>query len=635
MEDKKKPDVARPEGMSELAEQEINVKLDRMVTLAKKDKAMVAGTGASRWEKFADFYVGNHWKGYAGALDLHMVHNRIRENIETVNALVNEMRITAEFQPREPNDEITSELMNAGLRYGIETQNVLETEGRIGKTALILGTGIGKVYWDPDAAGGKGDWVVAQVPPQDFYMEAGSTSIETARYVFYERFMDPKEVETKYGYKAKADSDHEDTMFDLEDNEAGGTSGVKAAMSFDAVQYPDAPADYTASLVPADSFISGGESNERVLVQEFFIREDDTKKWPGGRMIVRAGKHVVEDRANPYEHGMWPYYMFICEEDPKRAWGDTFMRHAIPLQKEMNIVASVITLNSHLGTSTGWFNYANSGVSNEYLQTYGSTAGAIIPVSRPGFEPKRMPPIALNGSLFEWYDRLGQSIDEQMRVQKVVPPGARGYPASGEVIEQLRESQLVNVRQIASYRARGVRRRTKMIGALMQQFYAADRYARILGPLPAALEGLKDPNDESKDVVITSQNPNGDKRDVHYVQMNPDNMKGNYDTVVVESTWEPLSKKAQIDMLLDMNERDPETVPISTILELMDRSPVIERLIRKNREAEAAAAEAPPAEPPMDPMAMGGMPPADPMGMQGPMQGPLPPGPPMNPMGGM
>lgn len=631
MEDEKKLDVARPEGMSELDEQEINFKLDRMVSLAKQDKAKVAGDNASRWNKFGDFYTGNHWEGYHGALDLQMVHNRIRENIETVNALVNEMRINAEPQPREPNDEITSELLNAGLRYGIESQNVLETEGRIGKTALVLGTGIGKVYWDPDVASGKGDWVVAQVPPQDFYMEAGSASIDAARYVFYERFMDPKEVETKYKLKVPADSEHDDTMFDLKDDDVTSSAGVKAAMSFDSDLYPDAPADYTASLVPADSFISGGETDDRVLVQEFFIRESDTKKWPGGRMLVRAGKHIVEDKPNPYKHGMWPYYMFICEEDPKRAWGDTFMRHAIPLQKELNIVASVITLNMHLGTSTGWFNYANSGVSNEYLQTYGSTAGAIIPVARPGFEPKRMPPTAIQGNLFEWYDRLSQSVDEVMRVQKVVPPGARGYPASGEVIEQLRESQLVNVRQIASYRARGVRRRTMLACALMQQFYAADRYARILGPLPAALEGLKDPNDESKDVVLTSQAPNGDKRDVHYVQMNPDNMKGNYDIVIVESTWEPLSKKAQIDKLMEMNERDPEVVPISSILELMDRSPVIERLLRKNRKAEADAAAAPPEPPPMDPMA-GGMPPVDPMTGQ-PL---MPQGPPMNPMmGGM
>jgi len=144
MEDEKKLDVARPKGMSETAEQEINVKLDRMVTLAKQDKAKVAGTDGSRWKKFGDFYTGRHWEGYHGALDVQMVHNRIRENIETVNALVNEMRINAEYQPRESTDEVTSELLNAGLRYGIETQGVLETEGRIGKTALVLGTGLGK-----------------------------------------------------------------------------------------------------------------------------------------------------------------------------------------------------------------------------------------------------------------------------------------------------------------------------------------------------------------------------------------------------------------------------------------------------------------------------------------------------------
>lgn len=627
MEEKpKKPDETRSDGKSEADQDDINAKLDVMVTRAKADKAKVAGVDNRRFEKWSDFYTGDHWKGYHGSLDLQMTHNRIRENIETVNALVNEMNINAEFQPREPNDEITAELKNAGLRYIIESQDVLETEGRIGKTSLILGTGIGKVYWNPEANGGKGDVVIAQVPPQDFYVEPGAATLDDARFCFYERWMDVKEVKAKWKADVNASAAHEDTMFDLPADDASSGSGVTASMSFDATMYPSAPADHTASLVPADSFMSGGDHENQVLVQEFFVRETDRKKWPNGRMIVRAGKKIVEDKPNPYDHGMWPYYTFVCEEDPKRIWGDTFVRHAIPLQKELNIVASTITLNMHLGTATLWANYSQSGVSDEFLMTYGSTAGAVLPVRIPGYEPKRIPPPPIQGNLFEWYDRLNRSIDEVMRVEKVVPPGSRGYPSSGEVITKLQEVQLVAVRQIAGYRARGVQRRTMLVGAVMQQFYAADRYVRLLGPLPRALEGLKDP-ETGKPIARTSKTADGKDRDVHYVQMNPDNMAGQTDTRIVESTYQPLSKKAEIDLLLELNERDPEAVPISAILEIMTRTPSLERLLRKTREREDAAAAAPP-EPPM----AGGMPPIDPMTGQ-PM---MPQGPPMMPpMGGM
>jgi len=620
MEDEKKLDVARPKGMSEADEQKINAKLDVMVIRAKDDKAKVAGVDNCRFKKWGDFYSGKHWEGYDGALDTQITHNRIRENIETVNSLVNEMRISAEFQPREPNDEITAELKNAGLRYIIDSERVMETEGRMGKTSLALGTGIGKVWWDPEADGGRGDVAVGITPTQDFYIEPGAPTLDDSRYCFYERWMDPVEIETKYHFKPESGDDHKDEIFDPPDDGASSGAGVKASMSFDDALYPDAPADHVTSLVPADSFISSGEYEKKVLVQEFFIRETDTKKWPGGRMVVRAGKHIVEDKPNPYEHGMWPYYSFVCEEDPKRFWGDTFVRHAIPLQKELNIVASVITMHMHLNTATPWVTYPN-GVSVEMLQTYGATAGAVFTVQRPGLEPSRLNPPAVQGNAFEWYDRLSESIDGVMRVQKVVPPGARGYPSSGEVIKELRESQLVNIRQIASYRARGVLRRTQLIGAVMQQFYAADRYVRLLGPLPRALQGLTDP-ETGEPIVETSRTPDGKERDVHYVQMNPDNMKGHTDTRIVESTYQPMSKGEEIQLLRELSKQDSEAVPVSVIVECMDRTPVIERLVRRNKEREEAAAAAPPAQPPAAPMA-GGMP-----------QGPMPMMPP-NPMGGM
>ncbi len=171
-----------------------------------------------------------------------------------------------------------------------------------------------------------------------------------------------------------------------------------------------------------------------------------------------------------------------------------------------------------------------------------------------------------------------------------------------------------------------------LVGAVMQQFYAADRYVRLLGPLPRALQGLMDPETDEP-VVETSKTPDGEERDVHYVKMNPMRMKGLTDTRIVESTYQPLSMKAQVDLLLDLNERDPEAVPITAILEMLDRTPTIERLLRQSREAEAAAAEAPP-EPPMDPMAM--QPQIDPMTGQPMMpQGPPMAPPMMPPMGGM
>jgi hypothetical protein len=395
----------------------------------------------------------------------------------------------------------------------------------------------------------------------------------------------------------------------------------------------DVPSTVTGKI-PAEGYFSTGEEANKVRREEWWIRDDaievtegdegevkKSKKYPKGRLIVRIGSQIVEDKPHPYEHGKWPYAADIDELDPKQFWADTSVRHAIPVQKEHNVVFSVLVNNMHLNTSTPWLNPYNSGVSNADLQTKGSVGGAVIN-HRPNAVPQRMPPTSVSNALFEWYDRTKNEIDELMQIQDVVPPGARGYPSSGEVIEQLRESQLVKVRARANNRARCVRRIVELLGATIAQFYTEKRYIRIIGPLPEALQRLAADSLGDEEGPVR---PNG--KGGYFVEVDPDAISRRLDVSVREAVWQPLSKKAQIDQLTDIMEKQggvPPDAPIqpSDILEFMGGDTIIDRMKRKiaKREAEAAQ-EPPPQEPPPD---MGA--PAQPMP---PMPGPMPP------MGGM
>ncbi len=624
--------VARPKHLSDSDEEAINKQLDRMHAAAVADKEKVTGSGCRRWKHYTNFALGNQWEGYDGNLPVLYTDNRIGRNLRIKADLVNEMHIGAEFEAREPGDEVAAALQNAVKDYYWESLGVPETLDRVGMMADRLGTGIVKVHWDPKANEGLGDARVDWWPSKNLLTEPGKVKFDDMRYMCAKSWIDPKECETKYGGVPRdiGARDENIDMGDLED-----TTNQTEGTMYNVSNYGEALQTTTTGKVPADSFFSSDADAKKVLKEEWWIRDDaievtegdegkkaKKKKYPKGRLIIRLGRQIVEDKKNPYDHGKWPYAHDIDELDPKRFWGDTSIRHSIPVQKEHNVTFSIIVNNMHLNTSTPWLNPFNSGVDNNDLQTKGSLGGGVINC-RPNAPPTRLPPAAISHNLFDWYDRTAEEIDKLMQIQDVVPPGARGYPASGEVIEQLRESQLVKIRARANNRARCVQRVVELLGATVAQFYTKERYIRIVGPLPDALKKLAADSIGDEEGQIR---PNG--KQGYFVKVNPKDIAKRLDVRIKEAVWEPQSKLAQIDTLRSLMEAQgqvPPDAPIqpTDILALTQLGTIGDQMQRRadKREAEALAAEeAQPAAPeqPM-PMEQPMAPPVQPVG-------PVPPG---------
>jgi len=629
--------VARPKHLSDSDEAAINRQLDKMHAAGIADRDKVSGAGCRRWKHYTNFALGKHWEGYDGNLEVTYTDNRIGRNLRTMANLVNEMHIGAEFEAREPGDEVTAALQNATKDMYWESLGIPETLDRGGMMADRLGTGLFKVHWDPKTNDGLGDMRVDWWPTDQMILEPGKTKFDDARWMCAWSWVDIKECESKYGFKPKdpGEENKNADMGDLEDT----TTQTEGTM-YNVSDYDEALQTTTTGKVPADSFFSGDEDAKKVLKEEWWVRDDaievtegdegkksKKKKYPKGRLIVRLGKQIVKDKKNPYDHGKWPYARDIAELDPKRFWGDTSIRHAIPIQKAHNVTFSIIENNMHLNTSTPWLNPHNSGVDNSDLQTMGSKSGGIINC-RPNAPPTRLPPAAISHNLFDWYDRTAEGIDDVMEIQQVIPPGARGYPASGEVIEQLRESQLVKIRARANNRARCVQRITELMGATVAQFYTKERYIRIVGPLPEALKKLAADSIGDEDGQIR---PNG--KQGYFVKVDPKDIATRLDVRIKEAVWEPLSKKAQIDQLTHLMELQGGVAPDAPIqptdiLALSQLGTVGDQMKRRadKREAEMAAAQP---EQPQQPQ------PQQPMGPPMQMGAPAQPMGPMMPQGGV
>ena len=615
--------LKRPKHLTDADETAIVARLDKMLAAGVAYRDKVAGSGCRRWKHYTDFALGNHWKEYDGDLEVLYTDNCIGKNLTTMANLVNEMHIAAEFHPREPGDEQTTALMNAVVRYYWEYLHIPETLNRVGQTADRIGTGFIKVHWDPSANKGLGDVRADWVPSDNLVTEPDKVEFDDVRWMCELSWLDPQEVKTKHGGLPEDHGHPNDNadMGDLQDTAKSGTTGTMYNVAAAGEPTPTT----TTGKIPAAGFFSSDSDDEKVRREEWYIRDNaievtegdegepvKTKKYPNGRYIVRIGSQIVEDKPFPYEHGMWPYAKDICLLDPKQFWGDTVVRSAIPVQKEHNLCFTIIANNIHLNTSTPWLNPFNSGVSNADLQSNGSRSGGVIN-HRPNAEPHRMPPAPISNHLFDWFDRTDEKVDKLMGIQDVVPPGARGYPASGEVIEQLRESQLVNIRARANNRARCVRRVVQLIGPTVAQFYTEKRYIRLTGPLPEALNRLAADSVGDPEGPIR---PNG--KDGYFVEIDPEALAKDYDCEIREATWEPLSKKAQIDQLIKIAEMpggDAVVMP-SDIIDLMALGVMGDRMQRRVEKREAEAAAAPPEAPPEQGPPMGGPPP---MGMQGPM----------------
>ena len=591
----------RPEHLSDATELAINLKLDKLREMGEESRAEVAGPDGARWKAFTDFFVGgeNHWNGYTGTLPMQFTYNRTGRNILVKMGLLVDANMTGDCLPRGPEDEIGAIVLDLSKECVWERQGIPRKNERIMMSALVCGTGIGKVVWDKDAFRGEGEVDVLPIPITGFFMEPGALTVADARWVMYERMMDVAEVRSKFGLRPKEVSETELAEKDLFKIEDTGSSGGTSEFMMGPVDYGEEPdATVSDTLVPAADYVSGLAGSQKVLVQEFMIEdvsyseedeeyedvsydvetgeetvEKKTRKkkrphFPGGRVITRVGREIVVDEPNPFEHGEWPYFFMIDQLDPHRAHGDTTIRSAMPIQKELNLVGTVLAWNIHMNTATTWILYRGSGVTAKDLKREGNKPGGVLFCNHPALKPERAAPPMLQGNLFDAFDALVEQIDKVMMINDTMPPNAKGWPSSGEVVNELRESALVEIRKTMHNMSAGIQREVMLICETMKQFYTTDRFVRVVGPLSPQLESAMTPGGDA--VVAGEYDEMSWKEQIRFVTADPEMLKAHVDYRVTPATWEPLSKQKSVELLMQMHELDSEAVPLSIPMSIMD-----------------------------------------------------------------
>ena len=607
----------------------INKQLDGLMLKMRTEKKEVAGHNNEEWEKLYDLYAGGerHWKGYPGSIprSARVSLPLIERNTQIKLGLLSDMDTGYEIVPVEPSDEINAFLLDELSKYWWSKYHVSHKVKSAILDSLILGTGIMKVYYDYDLD----DINALAIPPEDMWVLPDTTDFmrDECAGCCYRTKMDSAVVRTKWGIEPETRADPEDGT-DFRKSEPAGDEGVQETALHLAAAGATQPTTSTTYIPGAH--IHDADRDKMVWVEEWWLDETDTKKYPGGRMIIRVGDRIVEDKPNPNKHGQWPFVRFIDELVPHRFWGDTTARHAGPILRHINILKSLITYNTHIQTSGATYTFTN-GIPARKLMAAMGMPGMVFTLQNPMFKPLTEHANPLPSGIMAYVADEIDLLNKVMRVQDVIPPGSRGYPSSGHVVEKLQETQQVEIRETGDYVAEGVLRIGELAVALMQQYYNKKRTVRILGPEPESLAGLKDP--KTGDPVLKADK---NRKNLYYLTVNPDNIKGRFDFLPAVSTYKPYSAQARYDTIMDLQERFPDDVTIIHVLRNVDIDGKAQIIKDHNERLEAEAAPPPEQGPPPDGMMPppGGMPPP---GMGGPppppgmMGGPPPPpmGPPM------
>ena len=100
--------------------------------------------------------------------------------------------------PREPDDRPEARILTKVLPVILEQNGFEKTYSDAMWQKLKTGTGVYKVFWDPEKAQGLGDIAIERVDLLNVFWEPGVGDIQESRYFFHTRLEDNEELTERY-----------------------------------------------------------------------------------------------------------------------------------------------------------------------------------------------------------------------------------------------------------------------------------------------------------------------------------------------------------------------------------------------------------------------------------------------------
>lgn len=326
-----------------------------------------------RWKEWRSFYEGDQWDKDRASWRVSNVINVSFANVETATAVVMSMMPKLIAKPANRVAVDAADRVTSALNFLWKKLDCKKTTVLCLKDALIYGSGVFKVVWNPFAGVMKefpatdemgapvmdemgqpqmivqdiGDISVRRVSPFHFHPDPLALSINDAAYIVESRAVGLDYIRRRWPEKAHL----------VKENTAGLPVLDKIWSSRASTVDVSRDPKYTGGQKHGSAPLRSQVELYEVWVRDLGLLYDSDleidwaslyEMYPNGRVIHVAGNVILQDMPNPFVDGRWPYVKFDDVERPDMFWGKGEIEPIEPLQKEINKRSSQIIENAQL-----------------------------------------------------------------------------------------------------------------------------------------------------------------------------------------------------------------------------------------------------------------------------------------------
>lgn len=423
-----------------------------------------------------NYYLGNQWivwnptsKTMVEAPktdnEERITHNVIKPRVMTKLAKQTKNRIKYDVMP-DTNDDNRIEIAKAAHKF---IQHWWQEEEMDRKTRDIFlnnsvkGWCAAKVYFDPEAGQDitpspeeegyeegnslfTGEIKCRIVDPLTLYIDPAATSDEEIRWVIEEKPRDVDYIKERYGKDVTPD-ENINFLGNYEIGTASGSFGTNMKQK---------------------------KNKNMAMVREMWV--SPCIKYPHGLKVTVADKTLLDIDEKAGDH---PYIIFGDIPIPGSIKYDAFIKDMLPIQREINIMRTMLTTHAkRLGNSL-WLIPYGSGIDEDDLSN--EIGGFVHYNPASGAKPERAEP----PNLPNIYDRILEysmrDIDDLSGAREIaqgrLPAGLDTASGLAMMVEQENEKLAVSSQNYE----RGMKKLLKRVLMLMKKHYTEERMGRILG----------------------------------------------------------------------------------------------------------------------------------------------------------
>jgi hypothetical protein len=435
----------------------------------------------------SNYYVGNQWITWDQTRrqvtlapnannEERVTHNVIRPRVMTKLAKQTKNRIKYEVVP-DTNDEERYDVAKAAtkfIKWWWHEQELDKKTRDIFLNNNVKGWCAAKVYFnaeagtditpdpeeleeldnDADEMGkmGKrekvytGEIEVRICDPLTLFIDPSATSDDEIRWIVEEKPRDLDYILEMYGKKVSADPN---------------------------VSYLT---NYDVTSTNNNGIATGGQQRkmqDMAVVREMWVKP--CKKYPNGLKITGTKTEILDMDENA---GDLPYVLFGDIPIPGTVKYEAFIKDMLPVQREINIVRTMMATHAKRMGNSYWAVPMGSDVDEESLT---NEEGAILWYNGTSGEPRRIAP----NDIPSFYDRIldygRQDIDDMSGAREIsqgtLPSGLDTASGLSMMVEQENEKLAVTSQNYE----RGMKNLLQRVLELMKNHYTEERMARIIG----------------------------------------------------------------------------------------------------------------------------------------------------------